>query len=100
MKRTSQQNKAVHKYLDLLSTALNDAGYETKAVLEVKQVEVPWNGSLAKELLWRPIMKALTGKESTTEMDSINPSDVYLVLDRHISENFGVHVEFPSEENQ
>ena len=99
MKRTGQQNKSLHKYCELLADALNDAGYEMKAVLSVKQVDVPWNRDTVKEVLWRPIQEALTGKESTTELDRVEPSQVYEVLNRHIASHFGVSVPWPSEES-
>jgi len=97
--RTVQQNKALHKYCELLAEALNDAGYEMKAVLAVKQVDIPWNKDRVKDVLWKPLQEAMTGKESTTELSTTDPSEIYNVLDRHISSNFGIHVEWPSEES-
>lgn len=97
--RTAQQNKSLHKYCELLAEALNDAGYEMKAVLAVKSVDVPWSKDTVKEVLWRPIQEAVTGKSSTTELNTVEPSEVYAILDRHISQNFGVHIEWPSEES-
>jgi len=94
--RTIQQNKALHKYLELLSEALNDAGYDMKKTLK-PGVDIPWNKDMAKEFLWRPIQEAMTGKHSTTELNTVDPSEIYLVLDRHISEKFGIHIEWPSE---
>ena len=99
MQRTLQQNKAIHLYCQLLADALNDAGLDIQHVLTQKQVSIPWSGDRAKELLWREIQRAMFNKESTTELSRSEVSQVYEVLDRHISEKFGVHVEFPSEEN-
>jgi len=97
--RTSQQNKSLHVYCERLAEALNEGGFEMKAVLEVKAVDVPWNKERVKEVLWRPIQEAMTGKASTTELNTVDPNEIYEVLDRHISSNFGVHVEWPSEES-
>ena len=97
MRRTEQQNKALHKGCELLADALNDAGYEMKAVLAVKAVDVPWTKESVKEVLFRPIMLAMTEKGSTTELDRVEVSQVWDVLQRHIGENFGVYVGFPSE---
>ena len=96
--RTGQQNKALHKYCELLADALNSAGYEMKAVLAVKQVDVPWSPDSVKEVLWRPIQEAMTGKHSTTQLDRMEPGQVYEVLNRHMASNFGVSVPWPSEE--
>lgn len=97
--RTSQQNKSLHKFCELLAEALNEAGYEMKAVLAVKQVDIPWNKDRVKDVLWKPLQEAMTGKESTTELNTVDPSEIYEVLNRHISQNFGVHVPWPSEES-
>jgi len=62
--RTLTQNRALHKYCELLAEALNDAGYEMKAVLAVKVVDVPWSKELVKEALWKPIQAAMDKGES------------------------------------
>jgi hypothetical protein len=53
-----------------------------------------------KEVLWRPIQIAATGKESTTELDTKEPSIVYEILNRHIASNFGVSVPWPCEDER
>ena len=82
----------------MLAEALNDAGYEMKAVLAQKDVDVPWTKESIKEVLYRPIMQAMLQKHSTTEMDSAEVSRVWDVLNRHLGEKFGVTVPFPSDE--
>ena len=94
-KRTEQQNKALHKGFELLADALNDAGFETKAVLAKKQIDVPWNKELVKELLWRPLMEAARQHESTTELTTAEVSEIWDILNRHLGEKFGVTVDFP-----
>ena len=96
-RRTCQQNKALHKYLGELAAALNLAGWDMKAVLK-PNVDIPWNQDMAKEFLWRPIQKAMQLEESTADLSTTDIQAVYAVLDRHISEKFGVHIEWPSEE--
>ena len=91
---TSQQNKALHVGFQLLAEALNDSGYEMKAVLAVKNIDIPWTKESVKEVLWRPIQLAMTEKGST-ELGITEVSDVWDVLLRHLGENFGVTVEFP-----
>ena len=96
MKRTNLQNKAMHKYFDMLAEALNEAGLDMKTVLK-PEVEIPWTKESVKNQLWRPVQIIMEDKESTTELESAEPSDIYLVLQRHIAEKFGVHVEWPSQ---
>ena len=97
-KRTLQQNKALHKGMAMLATALNDAGYEMKSVLAAKSVDVPWAEASIKEVLYRPIMVAMFNKHSTTELDTKEISEVWDVLNRHLGENFCVALPFTSDE--
>ena len=95
--RTLQQNKALHKFCELLADALNDAGYVMKKTLK-PGVDIPWTKDMIKEYIWRPVMKAMEGVESTTEMNTVDPSEIYEVVNRHMAEKFGVHVSWPSNE--
>lgn len=97
--RTLQQNKALWKYCELLAEALNGAGLDMKKTLK-PDVDIPWNKDSVREHLWRPIQIAMTGKHSTTELDTVEPSQIHAVLDLHLSQKFGLTVPFPSEENQ
>jgi hypothetical protein len=97
--RTNLQNAALHKYLGLLADALNDAGLDMKKTLKT-EVDIPWTQDLAKEYLWRPIQKSLTGLDSTTRPDTKQYPYIYEVLSRHMAEKFGVVVLWPCKENQ
>ncbi len=99
MKRTPSQQSAIEVYCRELATALNDSGYEMKAVLAVKQVDVPWTQNTVKEVLWKSIQNAYLDKPSTTALTTGEVSKVYEVLNRHIASNFGVSVAFPSNES-
>ena len=96
--RTSLQNRSLHLWFQQLADALNAAGWNVQKTLR-HDVEIPWNAALIKELIYRPVMTAMTGKESTTNLDTIEPSQVYEVLNLHLGEKLGVHVEWPSEES-
>lgn len=97
--RTLQQNKALWKYCELLAEALNGAGLDMKKTLK-PEVAIPWNKDSVCEHLWRPVQEAMTGKKSTTELNTVDPSEIYEVLNRHLSERFGLYIPWPSEENQ
>lgn len=98
MQRTGQQNRALHKYFELLAAALNESGYTVQLVLKEK-VDLDWQPSMVKELLWRPAQQAITQKVSTTELEKQEDIDlIYSHLNRHLSEKFRLHVAFPSME--
>ena len=89
--RTLTQNRALHKFCALLAETLNDAGYDMKRVIK-EDVDIPWSTQSVKDYLWRPIQKALTDKDSTTEITTVEPSDIHAVLTRHLGDKLGVEV--------
>ena len=94
--RTDLQNRSEHKYFDLVAERLNDAGYDQKAVFAVKDVGVPWSKDTVKENLWRPVQVAMFDIESTADLSTKETQEVYKVLDKLLSEKFGVHVPWPA----
>ena len=94
---TDQQRKALHKFFELLAESLNDGGWNVQKTLR-HDVEIPWNKTLVKELIWRPVQEAMTDKHSTTKLDRIEPSQIYEVLNRHLGEKLGIHVDWPCDE--
>lgn len=93
--RTLQQNKALHKYFELLADALNDSGLDMKKVITV---DVPWSADTVKQWLWKPVQKAQLLKESTTELTTAEVDKVYETVNRLMAEKFDLHVPFPSDE--
>ena len=96
--RTTTQNAAMHVFFRNLAQALNDAGFDMKVFLKSTSSTMPiaWNPVTVKEVLWRPVQEAMTGKHSTTEVNTVEPSDIHQQLMRKISELTGVYVEFPN----
>lgn len=98
-KRTDRQNRAMHKWFQLVADALNESGNNVQVVLKQK-VDIDWTASLVKEVLWRTAQKVILQKESTTELKKGELDPVLEHLNRHLGERFGIHVEFPSYENE
>lgn len=97
--RTIRQNSAFHKYFSLLANTLNAAGLDMRKVLK-ESIDIPWSEKTVKDQLWRPIQVAYVDKESTTELETPEVSKVYEVLNKHLGEKFGIHVPFPSRDEQ
>lgn len=87
--RTLSQNAALHKWLTDVANTLNDAGYSVMTTLR-HDAEIPWTQHSAKELLWRPVQVAMTGKESSTEPTKLEYPDISETIIRHLSERTGV----------
>lgn len=99
-KRTEKQNNALHKYFEQIAEALNAEGYDVRLVLQViaeKGVDFMWSKEIVKEVLWRKVQQKYLGKKSTTELDSTGEiTQIYDMLNKFLSEEFQVHVPFPS----
>ena len=96
--RSIPQNSGMHKGFDLLATALNESGLYKKMVLQAFG-ETWWTPHAIKEDLFKPVMKAMYGYESTTELKTGEVSPVWEQIMAIIGEKFGVHIPFPSQEN-
>ncbi len=96
---TDQQMRAVHLWFQWLATEMNKGGISLQKSLE-QRLEVPWNKTIIKELVWRPAMNALKEQErvSTTELYKMEISDVIEVVANWFQSRHGVHVPFPSDE--
>lgn len=93
--RTLKQNSSIHLYFNHLAQELNDAGLTVERTL-TKPLEIPWNETLIKELMWKRILKAQLNKDSTTEMTTKEINMVFEVITKYLAENFGIVVELPS----
>lgn len=96
--RTLKQNDSLHLYLSMLANELNDSGQDMRKVLK-PTVDIPWSTDTAKRFLWKPIQEIMMDKKSTTELTTDEIDKIYKVLDKHVSEKCGIHVEFPAIEN-
>ena len=91
-KRTKPQNNSLHLWLSQVAIILNEAGIDQILFLETLsgKAEIPNTTISLKERFWKPILKALTGKESTTDMDTKDPDAIYQTACRVLSTNFGI----------
>lgn len=92
--RSELQNNAMHLYCEQLAEALNDAGYDFMQVMNT-EADIPWSKESAKEFLWRPIQKSITGKTSTTRPTRDEYPKIYDALNNHLATKFGVGVPWP-----
>ncbi|MCP3675799.1 MAG: hypothetical protein GY829_15210 [Gammaproteobacteria bacterium] len=95
--RTLSQNAALHVFCTQVSEALNDAGFDFRVFVK-PGYPVPFNENLVKEYLWRPIQKAITGKNSTTQPKVNEYILIYDALNLKLAEH-GIHVPWPCKEN-
>lgn len=98
-KRSGAQNRAMHKYFELLAKALNDAGYTMEVVLK-HHPNIRWTKESIKGHLWKPVQAGMTeDKEndtSTKDLTTVTTNEVYTELQNFISSTYGINVEWPS----
>ena len=93
--RTLTQNRAIHLYCEMLANALNDHDLDLQKTLTVP---VRWSKDSVKLLIFHPVMEAQVGVDSTTKLERKDISVIYDVINRYLSTEFGVYVEFPSDD--
>jgi hypothetical protein len=100
--RTSQQNKALWKFFELLADELNLAGLDMRKVLK-PTYNIPWTKQSIHDHIWLPIQKALFGTDSTKFLHKQQQIDkIHQVIMREIGEKHHIeYIEFPydSEKN-
>ena len=100
-KRTEQQNRALHLLFRELADELNGAGLDMQKTLE-GTMNIWWTDKMIKEYLWKPVMRAMYQKQSTTKLLKQEEIDrIYDVICRHLAERFGfICPQFPNIENR
>jgi len=97
-KRSLLQNASLHLYFTLLADELTGAGYNLKETLENIRLDIPVTPISVKENIFKPVLKAMTGKDSTTQMTTHEITEVWEALNLALGTRMGIHVPFPSQE--
>jgi len=97
--RTKTQNKAIHKYLELVAHELCNQGQTMQNIIQhINKVEITPTPENVKEIIWREIQRALFGKKSTTELTTSEVNKVYEVMSMFLAREFEISIPFPSQE--
>ena len=95
-KRSSQQNKAIHKYCELIAYELNK---EKLVIQDVIKINTDWNMIKVKELIFKPVVKSLYSKDSTTQLNINELDKVIDTITYYLGQKGIVCPDFPSIEN-
>ncbi len=57
-------------------------------------MEIPFSPEIVKEHIWKPIQKAITDKDSTADLTTLEIQSTYENVNRALS-NKGVHIPWP-----
>lgn len=99
IKRSSQENKALHVLFQNIAYELNRLGLEfTFRGIKGMDIQTTYSPEIVKNFLWRPLQDALLKKESTTQLTHNDISLIFEILGKWFAEN-GVEINFPSVES-
>lgn len=99
VKRSGQQNKALHVLFTEIAYELNQKGFEFQYKgLKGKEMKSRYTGNIVKDQVWRPLQMALYEKESTTELTTSDIEMIFDVLGKWLAEN-EIIIDFPSAES-
>ena len=94
--RTSQQNKSLHLYCEMLYEELGLAGITQKKFLQAMD-EVN-NSPQSIKAVFREYGRVKYGKNSTADLTTKEMSDIYEEFNRNLAK-IGIHVPWPSVEH-
>jgi hypothetical protein len=93
--RTLAQNNALWLMYSQLADELNEKGIDLRTLIR-KEVDIPWTRYSVHEYLWKPLLKVMFGKNSTTKMSKTEEIEaVYDALNRIIIERTKGEVRLP-----
>lgn len=97
-KRSSKQNRALHKLFTIMSEQLNEMGLEFQYCgVKGSMLSTRYTPEVVKNYFWRPIQMALFDIESTKHINTIQINEIVDVIAKFFGER-GVIIEFPSVE--
>ena len=96
MKRSDQQNKALHLWFRLVADELAKHDFDFRDI----KIELEPTEHLVKEYMWKPVEYAVTGQKSTKDLDKVDVSVIYDIINKALGEKLGIHVPFPEENHE
>ena len=95
-KRSSKQNRSLHKLFTIISFALNELGMEFNYTgVKGMELSTRYTPDIVKNFFWRPIQISLFDIESTKDINTHQINDITDVIVKYFGEK-GVVIEFPS----
>lgn len=96
--RTTKQNSALHLLFTIVSSQLNEMGVDFQYFgLKGQTLSMRHTPHLVKEMVWKPIQKALFDIDSTTKINTEQINEIVDVLAKFFGDK-GIVIEFPSRE--
>ena len=100
-KRTGLQNNSLHLWLTMLAEELNEAGFTQKKLLNLLKdgFEISCTLDSLKEIV-QEVSYAMFGTRKTSELTTVQTTDLYDTVNQRFAEITGVSVPWPCIESQ
>lgn len=99
--RTLKQSNSIHLYFEQVATELSNQGQTVQSICErIQRVEIHPTKESVKEVIFKPIIKALYNKRSSTELTTKELSKAYEVMSQFLSREFEISIPLPSVEKE
>lgn len=93
--RSSQQNRALHKYFTLIADELNELGQEfCYTGISGKELSLQYTPTIIKEMFWKPIQMTMFETNTTTKLTTEQMNLIIEVFSKFFAER-GVELNFP-----
>ena len=97
-KRTTKQNSSIHLYCDMIAKELNEHTSFNYVGLKGDNIELMFTMSIVKETLFKPIVMALYGHDSTTKLKTNEIDKVVDTITKYTSERWKFSIPFPNKD--
>jgi hypothetical protein len=84
----------MHVFFRLIAEQLNESGLYMNSKFLREGFDLEWNERMVKELIWRPVQKALFGHETTKKLTTVQVGKIADLIEKNLAIK-GVDVEFP-----
>jgi len=102
LRRTSTKIEELRNYRNDNRTkdfyeGVNFACHEIE--LTLPKADVSWTVTTVKDHIWRPVQRAICGKESSADASKSEYIEVYENLNRMTADTFGINEQWPVKED-
>ncbi len=88
-KMSQAQRGSLHVWCKMVADTLNDAGLPCvmDSILGEDSIEIDWTMQMVKDMQYKRVLKAMTGKDSSEHQSTVEPSLVANTIIRKYSEH-------------
>jgi hypothetical protein len=90
---TSTQRASLHRWFEMLANTLNSGGFDMKVWFKEygkAGMNAPWTKDSIKSVFYKPTLEAMTGKRSTEDMNTLEPSEICTIIGASLAERLGI----------